>query len=142
MSKSLSLEAVSQISQSEIVSVQISCLITLCGNPILTLSNLTLIAYFRFTNTGGQLSSSLNYFVLKTLQVWVRTTHPDVLSSVKKLKPLFRCQVLLKKGEPSLRGERINSHKHSNFAGGNSVCCIKHYTSENMFHRHCLQCLR
>ena len=30
--------------------------------------------------------SSLNYFVLKTLQVRVRISPPDVLSSVKKIK--------------------------------------------------------
>ena len=53
---------------------------------------------------------SLNYFVLKSLQVGVRTTTPDVLSSVKKLRPLFRGPVLLKKSEPSLRGEGINTH--------------------------------
>ena len=52
----------------------------------------------------------LNYFVLKTLQVRVRTTPPDGLSSVKKSKPLFRGPVLLKKSEPSLRGEGINTH--------------------------------
>ena len=54
--------------------------------------------------------SSLNYFVLKTLQARVRTTPPDVLSSVKKLKPLLRGPVLLKKSEPSLRVEWINTH--------------------------------
>ena len=48
-------------------------------------------------------------FVLNTLQVRVHTTPPDVLSSVKKLKPLFRGPVLLKKCEPSLRGEWINT---------------------------------
>ena len=47
--------------------------------------------------------------MLKTIQVTVYTTPPDVLSSVKKLKPLFRGPVLLKKGEPALRGEGINT---------------------------------
>ena len=36
-----------------------------------------------------QLSPSPNYFVLKTLQIWVRTTHCDVISWVTKLKPVF-----------------------------------------------------
>ena len=40
----------------------------------------------------------------------VHTTPPDVLSSVKKLKLLCRGPVLLKKSEPSLRGEGINIH--------------------------------
>ena len=50
------------------------------------------IAYFWLTNID-----SLNYFVLKTLQGWVRTSPPNVLSSVKKSKPLFRGPVILKK---------------------------------------------
>ena len=49
--------------------------------------------------TERQLSSSLNYFELKTLQVRVHTTPPDVLSLVKKSKLLFRGQVLPKKSE-------------------------------------------
>ena len=68
------------------------------------------IADLRFTHTERQLSSSLNYFVLKTLQVKVRTTPPDVLSLLKKSKPLFRGPVLLKKSEPSFWGEGINTH--------------------------------
>ena len=35
---------------------------------------------------------------------------PDVLSSVNKSKPIFRGPVLLKKSEPSLRGEGRNTH--------------------------------
>ena len=38
---------------------------------------------------------------------------PDVLSSVNKSKHLFRGLVLLKKSEPSLRGEGINTHTHT-----------------------------
>ena len=57
----------------------------------------------------------INYFVLKTLQVRVRTTPSDVLSSVKKSKPLFRGPVLLKKSEPSFRGEGMNTHKKNIF---------------------------
>ena len=44
------------------------------------------IANLQFTRTERQLSSSLNYFVLKTLQVRVRTTPPHVLSLVKKIE--------------------------------------------------------
>ena len=71
---------------------------------------------FRNKHTGRKLSPSLNYFVLKTLQVRVRTTPPDVLSSLKKFNPLFRGPVLLKKIEPSLRGEGINTHTHDIFS--------------------------
>ena len=53
------------------------------------------------------------YFVLKTPQVGVRTTPPDVLSSTNKSKPLFRGPVLLKNGEPSLRREGINTQTHT-----------------------------
>ena len=69
------------------------------------------MAHLRFTHTERQLSSSLNYFVMKTPQVRVRTTPPNVLSSVKKLKPIFRGPVLLKTSEPSLRGEGTNTHR-------------------------------
>ena len=71
------------------------------------------IAYLRFKHTERQLSSSLNYFVLKSLQVRVRTTPPNVLSSVKKLKPLLRGSVLPKKSEHSLWGEGINTQTHT-----------------------------
>ena len=37
------------------------------------------IAYLWFTHILRQSSSSLNYFLLKTIQTWVRTAHPDVL---------------------------------------------------------------
>ena len=70
------------------------------------------IAHLQFTHTERQLSSSLNYFVLKTLQAWIRTTHPDVLIKLKKLKPLSRGPVLLKKVEPPLLGEGITTDKH------------------------------
>ena len=53
---------------------------------------------------------SLNYFRLKTLQAWVRTSPPDLLSSVKKLKLLFRSPVLLKMSELSFQGKAINTH--------------------------------
>ena len=83
-----------------------------CQNAIFTFSHFSNgfltysqgIPHLRFTHT------SLNYFVLKTPQVRVRTTPPDVVSSVKKLKPLLRGPVLLKKSRPSLRGEGINTH--------------------------------
>ena len=38
------------------------------------------------------------------------STQCDVLSLVKKLKPLLRSPVLLKNVEPSVRGEGINPH--------------------------------
>ena len=41
--------------------------------------------------------STWNYFVLKALQDWICTTLPDVLSSLEKLKPLFKGSLLLKK---------------------------------------------
>ena len=75
------------------------------------------IAYLWFTHTERHLSTSLNYFVLKTLQGRVRTTPPDVLSSVKKSKHLFRGPVLLKKSEPFLRGEEINTQTYVNIRG-------------------------
>ena len=59
--------------------------------------------------TQRQLSSSLNYFVLKTIHVWVCTT-TTVLSYVKKTKPLSKDQGLLLKCEPSVRGEGIDTH--------------------------------
>ena len=37
-------------------------------------------------HTERQLYSSLNYFVLKTFQVWVRTTHPDGAQLGGKIK--------------------------------------------------------
>ena len=40
------------------------------------------ITHIRFTHTERQLSSSLNYFVLKTLQVKVRTTPPDQYDTI------------------------------------------------------------
>ena len=64
-----------------------------------------------------QLYSSLNYFVLKTFPVWVCTTHPDVLSSVKQSKPLFRGPVLFKKSEPFLQGDKINTQAELRTAG-------------------------
>ena len=63
--------------------------------------------------------------MLKTIQVRVRTSTPDVLSMVKKLKPLFRGQVLLKKIEPALRGG------HSRICKGQTVATVMLQYFEN-----------
>ena len=59
------------------------------------------LAHLWVTHTESQLFSSLNYFLLKTFQVWVRTTHPDVLSLVKNQNLYL---------EASVRGKGINTH--------------------------------
>ena len=57
-----------------------------------------------------QTGDTLNLLMLKTLQVWVRTTPPDVISSVLNLKPISKGPVLLKKCATSQLGEGIHIH--------------------------------
>ena len=48
-----------------------------------------------------------NYFMLKTLQIWVATTPPDLLRSVKKFNLNLETHFFSKKGDLSLQGDGI-----------------------------------